>query len=92
MTTRESCFRKEIVLNILEVERYLRSLGYTVSMEDDLFEMWPEYLRNGHHNDSYWHLYRDWIKTREGTGWWDVICEELELQPGDNRIVFWVSW
>lgn len=91
MTTKESCFRQEIVLDIFEVERYLTSLGYKVSAEDDLFEMWPSYLSDGQHNDSYWKLYRHWIRTESGQTWWDTICEKLELDPS-KRILFWVSW
>lgn len=102
MTTAADCFREEIVLNYIEVDLYLRELGYDTHSGDDLVAMWEEYMNFG--NDRYCQLYRHWIKTDAGRLWWDTICEELgivqvyeNLTPGKpyispTRLVFWVSW
>lgn len=85
------CFRHEPVLNFFHVMDYLRFRGWG-DLHDEMFAMWPTWEEDKHHNDSYWHLYRDWIPTETGKLVWDIICEELGIADPSDKIVFWVSW
>ncbi len=84
-TTKDECFDQVIVLDFFQVMRYLQEQGYG-DVHDPMFEMFPEWAQYG--NDSYWHLYRHWIKTEEGKMLWDIIAMELGLtweEPSYNQ-------
>lgn len=89
-----------VVLDFYKVMDFINDKVIGPDVHDAMFGMFPDWCN--YSNDSYWHLYRDWIKTEGGKQTWDTICELLEINQDlpawesgykpTLSIVFWVSW
>lgn len=105
MITKQQCFDNDdavVYLDFYNVARYLTEHGFGKNIDDAMMEMFPEWANKG--NDSYWHLYRDWIPdyNDDGRALWDTICSELDINQDipatasgykpSLKLVFWVSW
>ena len=86
----------KLFLDFFATADYLcgKVIGNNGDISGALMDMFPEHAQKG--NDSYWRLYRDWIKTDAGRDTWDTLCEQLGIDQSLYgpyfQIVFWVSW